>query len=577
MKTKSMATQMILLSTIMILIMAVISGFLSYRSMLVAVQKTVANSAINTAQNISKGIDPDKYEKFLSNRTQNDVYWELRSSLNDYRLKTGALFVYTASLESDGTLHILVDGQPKDSKVATSIDSLSSGTTAEMIQPVLNGGSTSTDIVDDPEYGKYLSGFVPIHNKQGQVIGILGVDIGAKNVDTIENNVIAGSLPLMIGFMLIVTIVSIVTFSIILKRTMQPLRDLQETAERIAQGELSEEFIQKDHGRRDEIGALINSFNKMIIDLRRFIIKSKDASMQVAAASEELTASAEESTKVTEQISASTQQLAAGSAQQLRSVTHSADWIQNLSNNANHIMNSSEEMSQLADSASHASSEGIHSVSEVLRQIEKIKTVSEETNHMISNLGDRSQEIGTIVNMITDIANQTNLLALNAAIEAARAGEHGRGFAVVADEVRKLAEQSAKSAQQISDLIAIIQNQVEQAIQVGNQNAEEVTHGLEKTDQANQSFVQIQAAINSLTVKVKEVSSAVEKLNLGTQQLASSTDEITQSAEETSSATHQNAAASEQQLASMEEISSSATALSHLAEELSAMIAHYKV
>lgn len=576
MQTRSIANKIILLTTLVILLLTVVSGIMTHQSMQLAVERTIGKSGIHTAEQIVRGLDIGKYKKFLEDRQKNELYWEIRNQLNDYRVKNGALYVYTCEVVGD-KLYLLIDGQPKGSDLASELGVESSGTTVEMVAPTLDGISTSTDIIEDPQYGKYLSGFVPIKDTDGKVIGIVGVDISADHVDSIGEKVITENLPLMVLIISVITIVAMTILYILIKKIIRPLKELQDTAERIATGELTEDMIQVDHGRKDEIGVLINSFNHMITDLRAIITKAKDASMQVAAASEELNASADQSSHVTEQIAASTLEMASGAEDQLKSVNEASRWIQHLSQDASQIMSRSEEMSHLADTASQASGSGIHAVNDVLLQIGKIRSVSNETNKIINNLGERSKEIGTIVNLITDIANQTNLLALNAAIEAARAGEHGRGFAVVADEVRKLAEQSAYSAHQIAGLINDIQKEVESAVVVGELSADEVSEGLCKAEQANQSFYHIKEAISSLTEKVKEVTTAVERLTTGSQEIVRATDEITSSAEAVASSTQLNAAATEQQLAAMEEIASSATALSHLAEDLSSTLTKFKI
>ncbi len=363
--------------------------------------------------------------------------------------------------------------------------------------------------------------------------------------------------------------------SLVSRAIVIPIRKLAVQIKTVSDGDLTvQPLIIKN---KDEIGDLANACNKMVGDLKSIVSQVKDASMQVASSSEELTASAEESAHVTEKINLAMQQSAEGMGMQLQKVTEVTDYIQQLSAGTQKIAGNGDEMSMLADTASRASESGINAVSELIGQIDKINRAALDTGTAINTLGESSKEIGSIVNLITDIANQTNLLALNAAIEAARAGEHGRGFAVVADEVRKLAEQSAASAQQIAGLIQVIQKEVENAMQSGEQSAHEIQEGLGKTQEASRSFAFVQDAIASLTSKVKEVSKAVDRLNEGSQLVVKATDEVAGMVSEVGSASQQNAAATEEQLAMMEEIASSSNDLSRLAEELQSTLTKFKV
>jgi len=370
-------------------------------------------------------------------------------------------------------------------------------------------------------------------------------------------------------------LIALVFGSLVSRSISVPIRKLADQIKLVSDGDLTvQPFVIKNN---DEIGDLAQAYNKMVSDLKSIVSQVKDASMQVASSSEELTASAEESAHVTEKINLAMQQTAEGTGTQLQKVTEVTAFIQQMSAGTQKIAANGDEMSVLADTASRASEDGIKSVSELIGQIEKINQAAVDTGSAINTLGESSKEIGSIVNIITDIANQTNLLALNAAIEAARAGEHGRGFAVVADEVRKLAEQSAASAQQIAGLIQVIQKEVENAIQFGEQSAKEIEEGLGKTQEASLSFAFVQDAIASLTTKVKEVSAAVDRLNEGSQLIVNATGEVAGLVSEVADASQQNAAATEEQLAMMEEITSSSIALSRLAEDLQATLTKFKV
>jgi methyl-accepting chemotaxis protein len=199
------------------------------------------------------------------------------------------------------------------------------------------------------------------------------------------------------------------------------------------------------------------------------------------------------------------------------------------------------------------------------------------SNETLQILYQRSQEIGEITGAIRSIASQTNLLALNAAIEAARAGEHGSGFAVVADEVRKLAEQSEVSAKQISDLITLVQQDTDSAVQTMNKVTSEVEEGLNISGVTLQKLEGTLSGIQETTPQIEEIAATAEEISASVQQITSTASELTSIAVGNATICEEVAASAEEQLASMEEISASVQMLSEMASQLKKTIEIFKV
>ncbi|MCH6263915.1 methyl-accepting chemotaxis protein [Neobacillus citreus] len=354
-----------------------------------------------------------------------------------------------------------------------------------------------------------------------------------------------------------------------------PVITLAGAARKIADGDLSSDDIKVKN--RDELGELAQSFNQMANNLRTVLQQVRSNALEVSAASEELTASAEQNTKATEQIASTIQEVATGAESQVHGVEESSSAMEQISIGIQQIAANTQQVSSSALQTSEGAREGNKAIQMAVQQMNSINTSVNGLADVITVLGDRSQEIGQIVEVITGIAAQTNLLALNAAIEAARAGEHGRGFAVVADEVRKLAEQSGQSAQQISQLISVIQEETGKAVQSMKHSTDEVSEGITVVHSAGESFEQILRSINEVTSQIQEVSASVEQISAGTEQVLHSIKIFAATAEESASGTQSVSAAAEEQLASMEEIASSAASLSRMTEELQQVLGKFKV
>jgi methyl-accepting chemotaxis protein len=255
------------------------------------------------------------------------------------------------------------------------------------------------------------------------------------------------------------------------------------------------------------------------------------------------------------------------------------------------VMNSSEQQLKNAISASETAKEGSERVTEVISAMERIDAQILSLTGAIKDLGDKQDQIGAIVNTITDIADQTNLLALNAAIEAARAGEHGRGFAVVADEVRKLAERSGQATKEIEDLIQSVRSGVDHAIREMELSAEVVSNGNANGDKAKSTIellIKSAAATKNLAEQnanlVKQMGSEADKVLDAVSSVAAISEENAAGAEELS-ATAQQINANfmnisnelSQQTSEIEELQKLSTHANRIGQDLNGLVAQFKV
>ncbi|QRG65161.1 methyl-accepting chemotaxis protein [Brevibacillus choshinensis] len=367
------------------------------------------------------------------------------------------------------------------------------------------------------------------------------------------------------------------TFIVLLftRHISNPIKQISQQVRRITDGDLTAEPLVIKN--RDEIGELGKDFNKMSSTLKHMILQFSGNAHQVAATSEQLLASTEQTSQASDQISNAIQDVSAGAEKQVSSMKDANDFVTEMARGLSEVTNNMQNMSESTSHASQLSQSGNEVIRNTITQMNLINEKVLFSANVVNTLGNQSNEIGNIVSIITEIAAQTNLLALNAAIEAARAGEQGRGFAVVADEVRKLAEQSGAAAGQIRTLIQEIQNGTQKAVEAMNGGTTAVSDGLVLANHAGSAFIEILRAVEDVYTQTKEVTEAVNQIHVGAQSMVGSIDDISHVTEISAELAQTVAASAEEQLASMDEITAAAHTLSKMAEELQGSLSNYKV
>ncbi|MEC0395093.1 HAMP domain-containing protein [Bacillus subtilis] len=370
-------------------------------------------------------------------------------------------------------------------------------------------------------------------------------------------------------------ILGIVLSIMLLKSIMVPLRSINKQLEEIAHGEadLTKKVIVKN---KDEFGQLAKSFNSFTHSLSQIVKQISSSSEQVAASSEELSASAEESKSTSEHISRAMQMAAESNVKQSSMTEKSAESITELLDSISSVASNTGNIADLSSSMRDKAEIGSKSVNKMLDQMKFIDKSVDSAGNGLQALVASTAEISDISSLITTISEQTNLLALNAAIEAARAGEQGKGFAVVAEEVRKLADETNKSANHIQSVVATIQNESIETVNNIKVVQENVSSGIVLSQETTGNFNEILNLVEQVTSQIQEVAAATQQLTSGVEVIQHTVHTLAAGTKETSANTEAVAKSSEEQLHSMEEISYAAESLSQLAEELQTVINRFK-
>lgn len=368
-------------------------------------------------------------------------------------------------------------------------------------------------------------------------------------------------------------IVSIIIATVFGRRIAKNIQQTVIEMDKFSEGNLHTHLQFKT---KDEFAHLAESFNSMSQKLRLMMKQVGNSSEQVAATSEQLTASSMEVTQATEVVTASIHDIAQGIDQQ---DTLTSD-VRNLSA---HILKKMNEISTSIHNVNHATVEtknmasiGRSSVHDVTEQMNEISANTSELNTRVQDLDDNTAAIVKAVNVIKSIATQTNLLAINASIEAARSGEHGKGFAVVAEEVRKLADESNLAAGDIEKVVAQITDST-RVIEEDMVNSNDSVHvGREKVNVARDNFIQIDDAINDVQAQTEIVTTAIRTIHQDVEKLVKEIDYISEVSMKSSRHVQSVAASSEEQNAAMEEVAASSTHLAKMAIDLQESIQSFK-
>lgn len=381
---------------------------------------------------------------------------------------------------------------------------------------------------------------------QHNVRAVLRISAPIKEI----RNTIFINMLVIIGVAFFTIIIAFIAVRLLIRKlVIQPLEGILEVVTSMSTGDITNTVDMKTLNPENEIGILASNLNKMSVSMKDLINNISQSSNQMASSSEELSSTAEQMSRGMQQQTTQTSQIASATEEMSATVLEVARNTQSASSSANE--------------ASLTAKKGGEVVTRAINGMMSIAATVGQSARTIGDLGKSSDQIGKIVSVINNIADQTNLLALNAAIEAARAGEQGRGFAVVADEVRKLAEKTTKATTEIAAMIENIQNDTVAAVQAMDAGTKEVAEGVNLANQAGESLHVIIGTVDSVNDMIRQIATATEEQSAASEHISMGIEEIARVTRETSEGSDQTAKASHE--------------LSRKATELRKLVGQFKV
>ncbi|MGE7691896.1 methyl-accepting chemotaxis protein [Lysinibacillus sp. NPDC097214] len=567
----SLKIKMLMVFSILLVISCFLISFFIYRSSLELVKETVGGQNINMIDQAISKIDVEGYQRLEIGAKKDDYYYELQKELNSVKElhKVSSLYSMTRIKNGDGyDYYYMVDSVPnEDSTLGVKEESPES---YPKMKQVFETGQIQFQLSNDSQYGAVLAIYAPIKNDAGEVIGLVGADLDATEVYADMN---ANQMKIIL-ITLIVLIVGICIVYFFTDYLTRPIRKLTAQVNQVGNGDLT---VKIETNRKDEIGVLTNAIQQMVLDLQNIIIGINSSSKQLIDTTNGVAKSSEKANEAISHISASIQEVSAGAHAQYKNSEESSATLEQMSEGIQQIAEASSNVSQLSSISLQNVELGNGNIEKVVHQMNIISESVQLSANAIKKLESQSNEVSLIINMIRDIASQTNLLALNAAIEAARAGESGKGFAVVAEEVRKLAEQSEKSANSISNLISKINEDTSLTVQTMNVVTDNVEDGLQAVEEAGKSFESILQSIQGVVSHTKQVSVTSEEMSAFSEEITAGVVETTMLANKAAKATESVVERTMEQESYNQDILHSILKLNKMAEDLEKSVSKFEV
>ncbi|GIP61288.1 methyl-accepting chemotaxis protein [Paenibacillus sp. FSL W8-0186] len=419
------------------------------------------------------------------------------------------------------------------------------------------------------DYGTWLTVLYPFQDGQGNVIAYMGMDIDASLIMQGQQSLLKyASIALGATLLVILTLQYV-----LMRRTFAPVKDLMAALDKLSQGDFSVQLKTS----QDELGQINAKFNSTVSNINRLVATIKDVSIQSAEQSKVLFSTVEDNHESSLTITHNIEEISEKVSLQSKSITESATSLEDIASGANVIAGNTSAVSEAAMQMKEQSEQGGDKVEMVMTQMGSIHKSVKNSVDSIEQLHKRSGEIEEIVQVMTQIATQTQLLSLNASIEAARAGEEGRGFAVVANQVKKLAEESAKSAEQIAELVRHIQQETLQAVQAINEGEHNVAVGIGIVQETGELFGSILSATDAVTSQIQEVSAATEEMVAETEQITAAIKQLAELAERNAAVSEEIKTGAMEQRNSSNKIVNAAEQLNQISDKLEELVAGLKL
>jgi methyl-accepting chemotaxis protein len=565
---KSIQKKIMISFVTLTVIVAIISSGYEYWSNNKELLQYLQNEVKNNAISASLLIDGDLHKKLAESREQDgEIYHRIRSKLQRFQELTGVTYVYTLAKTGDNSTEFIIDADLDDPvDLGEKYDML-----PDMIK-AFNGEVSFDKEISTDEWGSYISGYAPIKDSNGDVVGIIGIDIDAQRAINGRNKLLITE-----AIKLLINIITMILIALVISgRIVKPIKDLAAMLKELSTsgGDLTKR-IQISTG--DEIEELGNNVSDFINYIKKIVIDIVSTAQDVGNESKMMKYSIDENNKALENINLAIQSLTIGNSNQAEYIENINEKISNISSN---LIKDNNDMSKMNDSAKKSVEiieNGLSTVKDLNNKTEISLNAFEDIYKAVEELKNGVSGIEEITKTITDISEQINLLSLNATIEAASAGESGKGFTIVAQEIRKLADKTSASAKYIADLVQRVTNDTNVATSEMDRVSTTINQQKDSVQETGHAFDSIYEEVYSIVNGLESLSKSVNDVTIDVEEVTKKMQEVFVIAQENVGIAEEIVASTEQQTATMEGLGETATRLEESGENLRLTVSNFKV